>query len=1027
LNKAGRPVVVSCSGESKNSSCLVAAGRDQFCPATSKSNSVSITIKPEGSVSICQRLVRIKNHGIGSDCGFSVRLSEPATGSVTVSCSASPGLLDIRTLTIPAGNTDGRMTCLTLSGVAGSQANVTCRAQGAQFTSGTVVDASTALFIIGDNTVSFQPAWSQIYNTTFTSFFYLNEPVDSGTVKVLCQASVVSSMDEAARPPDCSFTQASTAAPTTSTTTTTTTTTTVTTAATTVGTTSNDTDMNVTDATTAATVTGPPPTTLPDPSSDWRVVNSQFELSRTSTSSPALFQSVTTERVKDVISVRTEIVVTTCCVLPSGSLTNYHNRSAVSVAVAHLAPFVCAGCKNISLTNPKAERTLQNPGFVEVAPCACDLTQNGCDINCCCDSECSKNERARFSGCVPGLPGGQETEPEDYRCSSVAFDQPDWQTLTCVYWENNWFLGLFYKNARKLQTLEDINAQVARTFRGRFSFSETERRFSDPAQPSYTYGAVVRTIREDIVTILPTGTLTLPQPGPGASCNPLTPVRYLVDQASSCTTALTQQLCSPLSILSAGVYLASSAVSGCSQSYKVARSATGNQVAPTDVYYYCASGLELCPYVNMQGGLYPNCVDYNRNRSMEASPSLPGPCSWDDSFTTPPVLDGSCANVVVDVRYNFEWKGSEITKLSAVVILADLTTVVNKTGLELVQQFSVKWLNKPNTTVPLSDNFAGTSQAYTRSGSAGYMMGKPLLSGQMRRNTSTGQFDQVDVALEKQMAVWRPGLSGLCRDATRQPVTFGDDVLSGCVLNLSFNDLNNSCDDLRQQILDSLDVLMAADVIGRYGYNDISNENMWVPVLRQALNISSSEENSTSISNTTSLNETVEELQSWANSITGVCLLPSAASLHILYAQTGAANGYPRYEVLGAYIHYTITNFTMDCMGANSGRCQPTSGSSQQFLLSSSVTFTLVPATPLDSRRRFDTRCNPDSILSDTCYRYFTDFGSEECYYGTCWQELAYPLLSVYQGDPRVYALPFFLVLVLGVIGYVSVARPGWR
>ena len=76
---------------------------------------------------------------------------------------------------------------------------------------------------------------------------------------------------------------------------------------------------------------------------------------------------------------------------------------------------------------------------------------------------------------------------------------------------------------------------------------------------------------------------------------------------------------------------------------------------------------------------------------------------------------------------------------------------------------------------------------------------------------------------------------------------------------------------------------------------------------------------------------------------------------------------------------------------------------------------------------RFYTQYDLDSCESDSCYRFFTDFVSDVCYYDTCWQQLAYPLTDAYIGE-RVqhYTLPFFLLTVLGVLGYVAVAKPGW-
>lgn len=43
--------------------------------------------------------------------------------------------------------------------------------------------------------------------------------------------------------------------------------------------------------------------------------------------------------------------------------------------------------------------------------CTCDLTGNGCDVNCCCDTDCSTADQQAFTECkdtdakyVPLLP-----------------------------------------------------------------------------------------------------------------------------------------------------------------------------------------------------------------------------------------------------------------------------------------------------------------------------------------------------------------------------------------------------------------------------------------------------------------------------------------------------------------------------------------------------------------------------------------------------------------------------------------------
>ncbi|CAL1545914.1 unnamed protein product, partial [Lymnaea stagnalis] len=966
LNKAGRPVQIACFGSSPSSVCPAVVGGAQFCNETSRSNSVSVAVQPRGTISLCDTFYSVKNNPGATGTTpyqFGVRLSQVPDSDVTASCSANPAILNISSADIPSGTISKQIPYGTISVNTGESATVTCTAQsktGNQFETATLTSGS-AQFILRGNSVSLKPERSRIYNTTVTSIFSLSEAIASGsaTAQVSCLAYLVYSISEAEAAianPVCegSSTTTSTTTTTTSTTTTTTTTTPVT---------SNGSTTAA--PTTAAPPATPAPTPQADPNSEWTVINPRFDIP--SSPSQGIYSTVTTQRVKIPIDVRTEIVVTVCCVPQSSSNSQFRDKRAASYAVASLAPYVCQGCaNNQTVLNPTEERVLQNPGYVAVAPCACDLTRYACDINCCCDTECSTREKARFSGCIAGLSGGQSPEDQDYKCSSKAFNPTDWHLVTCVYWENNGYLGMYYQSRSKLKSSDEFSQEVAQKSKGRFTFGETERRFDSSTTSGYSYGSVIRSIREDVTTNnrFLSGTLALSQPGPGGLCNQLTPVQYLVDFTSSCRVTVTPQLCNPLSVLSSRIYIVSSTIAGCSQSFKVAQTLEGKAAAVADVRYYCATNLSsylpsgqsqpsagtesnfpsTLANVNCTDGCSDRaCWEYNTNKMYGTAPTLPPRCTWDDGYTIRTsgmeANDITCFNAVLEVRYNFEWDGSEITQVTADIIMANVTA-----GVDLMQKFAVTWQARTNSTVRKSDNYDNSAAPYRRSGTAGYDMGKALSSGCSGLNRTSGQFNSVDAINEKQMSVFRPGADGLCVNAARKPVTFGDDVMSGCALILNFATLNNSCTELRHLVTNHLNVLMSSDVIGRYGYNDPSDVNKWVPVLRQSLNKQNDQSTSTptptttlnTTANATQVNQT-EPLWSWADTIAGICLLPTGIHFNVMYAQTGAVNGYPRYEVVGAYISYTQSNWTMDCAGANRQRCD--GSSTQKFLLTSSIQF----------------------------------------------------------------------------------------
>ncbi|PIK34084.1 putative tectonic-1 [Apostichopus japonicus] len=75
-----------------------------------------------------------------------------------------------------------------------------------------------------------------------------------------------------------------------------------------------------------------------------------------------------------------------------------------------------------------------------LGPCICDLTANGCDVNCCCDEDCTDEDRATFSECLD-----QKFIVDDLLClqNSVVFrnNSPDYvqvadPSLFCVRRDN---------------------------------------------------------------------------------------------------------------------------------------------------------------------------------------------------------------------------------------------------------------------------------------------------------------------------------------------------------------------------------------------------------------------------------------------------------------------------------------------------------------------------------------------------------------------------------------------------------------
>ncbi|KAK7475650.1 hypothetical protein BaRGS_00033076, partial [Batillaria attramentaria] len=718
--------------------------------------------------------------------------------------------------------------------------------------------------------IRMEPRLFQVYSTTFQSVLIL-DVADSASVPFQCHATVVSTIAEALQSvesPNCAF------------------------------------------------VNG-------NPSSPWIAVDNSFSVER-----DLKHHVVRTSRKLLVIAPVVEVVVTTCCAVTNSS--RYTDLSVAAVAVADLQPLVCANCSGgVTSGDAGSERFIVNPAYIEVAPCPCDLTYKACDVECCCDDECTDTQRETFTSCIPGLAGGQGRGTDLRDCKSKHFPKDDWFPLTCVEFETNALLGEFYFDTGKLSTPTSTSNKVA-SETILFTYRDTESRYTDLLPNTlYKDGSKIVTIYGESPQAV-YGIFSLPQVSPSGQCIDTAPVRFLRDSMASCTRTLSPSSCADFTPFSARIYLQASSLfqPACPRSFRV--SATGvptgddvnvgvNYLCSSDATSYVKSSTrysdlfdEHAVYSFNPGLQNQNCTEacedqacysYNTGKGETTAVPLPDRCSFDSSYDLPPVpsydsSSGICLNAVLEVRYQITWEGAAIAGITADIIIGNVSDVGSNVGVS--QVFNVTFVHSYTGSSNQTDNYQNLTTAYVRSGRPGYDFGKPLATGCGSVNATDGTF-QVDESEEKQMAVWSPGVTGLCQDAKRRFLTFGDDVTSSCKLRLSLQEVRD-CDALKKLVLNHLNVLMPASVVGRIGYNSPEYQNMWLSIL-------------------------------------------SGIHLQILYAETGRSNRYPLLEVIGASVSYSLSNWSMSCVGPKSARCRNDSVQPQTFLLTSSVGFTRVSAT----------------------------------------------------------------------------------
>ncbi|XP_060602357.1 tectonic-2-like [Ruditapes philippinarum] len=433
------------------------------------------------------------------------------------------------------------------------------------------------------------------------------------------------------------------------------------------------------------------------------------------------------------------------------------------------------------ITQNTAQTVIANAAFEDVAPCPCDLTKGSCDIRCCCDGDCSSDEKQTFDRCIPFLPGGQSAEDQQYECSSKHHNKPDWFPFLCVVFEYNAFLGYFYdwqyKLAENGQAL--LNRLYTRTF--------------------YWYRLCSQS---SVLSVL-------------SYINKINNISVLAGSSSIVPATTTV------------VYKCATDVS----SYLKSTQTINDLVDNTQVYKF---------NYNLPTG--EQCVDDCAVcDNFNDSPNTDTPINDCPSQTPTTSLDanGVCLNAVIDVDYTIKWTGNTTEQLDAVITLGNIP-IQNAAGINnvLTQKYKTTFIH--NVTAPgdgATDNFNNiTDASYERSGRVGYDIGRTIFTGYEILNTTLTppQFMYVNTNSSRQMAVFDTSADGLCRNAGRRSIKFQEDITTRCKLMLNHAEFSD-CSGLRKLIINRLNNLMPSNLIGRRGYNDNANRGYWLEVLRDDL------------------------------------------------------------------------------------------------------------------------------------------------------------------------------------------------
>ncbi|XP_051972442.1 tectonic-1 [Xyrauchen texanus] len=423
--------------------------------------------------------------------------------------------------------------------------------------------------------------------------------------------------------------------------------------------------------------------------------------------------------------------------------------------------------------------------------CPCNLKSEQCDINCCCDPDCTE-ELSLFTDCsverVSSDPRLCNQEAVVFSLSTTSEGvsrvessvqrgvNPD---VFCIQ-SANYEEGMSFATP-KIPTEENFDTlfgQFLEFFFGRLWGNSALQNTDVGNSPGYQYGDLIQTLNEAREEEF----FTLPASAGTAHCLDANPAASLKDQTSRCmrTFDLARD-CATLQALDLRTYISLRIRSGKNKEANV----IGVEVAAITL------------------------------QSLEGTQTPVDPTEI--AAYVPVLLESGdvCNNVVLQVQYTFRYsKAGEILNVTASVLLGAIISA----RVPIQQEFQILFLQEITSTAGLR-----------YSGNPGYVEGLPLVAGTRTADGIVQTADPTGSLTILQNARDQDCLLGSSR---RSPVLFGIDMVSGCTLRLS--DAVN-CSLVSEVILWTLKGQNFPDHVASFGNSQLHSPLDWIPIQNQTI------------------------------------------------------------------------------------------------------------------------------------------------------------------------------------------------
>ncbi|XP_035196363.1 tectonic-1 isoform X1 [Oxyura jamaicensis] len=413
--------------------------------------------------------------------------------------------------------------------------------------------------------------------------------------------------------------------------------------------------------------------------------------------------------------------------------------------------------------------------------CTCDLLVAQCDVNCCCDPDCSAADFSLFTTCsVPIVTGDSrlcsqkaavysldvKANPPERVFQLIDHINP---SVFCIHATN--YKQALYFPSPETPTPENFD-ELFKKFGGAAFSAEPESWTldSDAPNPSdanktyrYEYGVPIQTVD---------GFLRLPSPVVSSWCSDANPAGFLVNQATKCIRPVSVGKCGNIQAVSMLFYINSSILA-------VPKSSQMVNITVQSVVIQSLNGMRTLL----------NSKDVLRH---------------------PMILDELCMNVVLGVSYHITYTDAgEIIEAAASFVLG----AINKEALSVQQSFEISFTQVNTKPVPLSGNPGYVAGLPVRAGF------KPQGSGIVQSTNAYGQLTILQSTSNQDCLTAQGG---------RTPVLFGYNMISGCKLRIT---AAAKCRPLTQALLDLLKGQSFPEYVASFGNSQAQDVHDWVPII----------------------------------------------------------------------------------------------------------------------------------------------------------------------------------------------------